>query len=135
VGSHVAPLSARIMMIPVSLVLVLAVSHWVGDFAAQSRRIALSKSSSNKALTEHVCFYTVALFWGVTIYSGFQHHPSLYRMYAFVAINGTLHWITDYITSRINARLWTQNDQREFWLMIGADQWLLHLPTLILTAY
>jgi hypothetical protein len=51
-----------------------------------------------------------------------------------VAINGVLHWITDYFTSRLNAHLWQAKRTKAFWIGIGADQ-LIHTTTLLLTAH
>jgi hypothetical protein len=91
--------------------------HTFADFALQTDRMALNKSSSNKWLLTHVfvyhcCFY----FFG----------------WKFAIVNGLAHFVTDYITSRITSKLWKENKRRYFFLVIGIDQ-AIHLTTLFIT--
>lgn len=102
------------------LVIYLLAAHYVADWLCQSEKQALGKSKSLYLLTEHVAVYTAVmglLFW----------HP------LFVGLNGVIHWGVDYLTSRLNARLWAAKDRR-FWWSLGADQ-LAHQVTLLLTAW
>lgn len=99
--------------------------HWVADFVLQTDWMALNKSKCNKALTAHLAVYSLAMsvglcYWGL---SGLW----------VVLINGVLHWITDYVTSRINAKLWAAEQRGWFFVMIGFDQFI-HAATLILLA-
>jgi hypothetical protein len=50
----------------------------------------------------------------------------------FVTLNGVLHWITDYYTSKATRRYYENNEMKNFWDTIGLDQ-LIHIITLLLT--
>ena len=99
------------------LILALVWIHVIADFVLQSDQMAINKSKSIKWLSLHVLVYTL-----VFSLFGFQ----------FALINGAAHWITDFITSRITARLWVAGNRHWFFVVIGIDQ-ALHLTTLILT--
>ena len=47
----------------------------------------------------------------------------------FVAINGTLHFGVDFVTSRITSRLYAQERWHDFFAVVGFDQ-LIHQVTL-----
>lgn len=103
------------------ILLLLLSIHFVADFVLQSGSMATKKSTSNLWLSYHAAVYTL-MFAILTL------HPT------FALVNGVLHWATDWITSRINARLWTAGRVHEFFVGVGADQ-LVHFATLSLTAY
>jgi Protein of unknown function (DUF3307) len=101
------------MTIPLLLLIV----HFVGDFLLQSDYMALNKSKSWRALTLHVSVYAVCFTpWGLT----------------FIVVTWITHFLTDAVTSRINARLWTRDRKRWFFVALGADQ-LMHAITLAWT--
>jgi hypothetical protein len=101
------------MTIPLLLLIV----HFVGDFLLQSDYMALNKSKSWRALALHVSVYAVCFTpWGLT----------------FAAVTWITHFLTDAVTSRINARLWTIDRKRWFFIGLGADQ-LVHAITLAWT--
>jgi hypothetical protein len=52
----------------------------------------------------------------------------------FAAINGALHFVTDYITSRASSNLWEEKKWHRFFVMIGFDQ-LIHQATLASTLW
>lgn len=104
----------------VYLLLLLAAIHYVGDFILQADRVARAKSKCNLALTEHVAHYTAVL----VVCTGWID---------FALLNGALHWVTDWVTSRINARLWAAGRTHDFFVGVGADQ-TVHYATLYLTA-
>ena len=91
--------------------------HWIADFVAQADWMAKGKSSSNKALTAHIAIYSLFLL-------------ILGPKYALV--NGALHWITDYFTSRQTKKLWEKKEVHNFFVVIGLDQ-AIHMTTLFLT--
>ena len=111
--------------------------HWVADFVMQDNDTAIRKGKSDRVLFGHVYVYTVVLFLVTMLY---PVHVSLFTFLWFALLNGALHWITDRITSRINARLWvrgtatTPPNLHRFFVSVGADQ-LIHTTTLLLTAY
>lgn len=106
-------------------ILIILFVHFVADFILQTDKMALNKSSSNKWLTMHVLAYSASIaFLSIFI---FKPWPAL----IWVLINGSLHWVQDYATSRFNASLWKANKRHEFFVAIGADQYLHFLFLLI----
>lgn len=107
------------------------VVHFIADFVLQTHWQAVNKSKSVAALSQHVITYTL-VFWGfgVVLITLDLLNPPVMLLWIFV--NGGLHWGTDYVTSRINARLWQQNRVHAFFVGVGADQ-LIHSLTLALT--
>ncbi len=92
--------------------------HYVSDFLMQTDKMALNKSTSNKWLTYHILVYSVmmAVVFG-PVYAG---------------VNAVLHWITDYISSRVMTKLWKAEKRKWFFAVLGADQ-AAHMLALILT--
>lgn len=109
----------------------LLVVHWIGDFLLQSDWMAINKSKSNEALTTHVVIYGLAISVGVipiVIALGVDNRNAVGT---WMLINAAVHWATDYVTSRITARL-HEKHRHYFYVMIGVDQ-LIHYFTLALT--
>ena len=90
--------------------------HWFADFYMQSREVATNKSSDNWILTKHVLIYSL-FFLPVSI--------------KFAIINGVLHWITDYFSSRETTKYYKKQDMHKFFLIIGADQ-AVHLTCIVI---
>ncbi len=96
---------------------VILVAHWVGDFIFQTSSMALEKSTSIKWLTAHVATYTLVL----GIFSMFLFSWKVALTYAF--LNGGLHLITDFFTSKLASKY--QHRPRVFYPILGFDQ-LIH---------
>ena len=144
-----------------TVIYVLLVAHFVGDFLCQTDWMATNKSKRWDALALHVLVYTFVLaLFTVRL-------PADVSL--FLAVNMGAHFVQDAITSLINARLWfvdgvrakhawrgatirsladgalidglsntvyevAYNNKRYwFFVAIGADQ-LLHYVTLFVTA-
>jgi hypothetical protein len=105
--------------------------HWIGDFLFQTDYQAKNKSTSNKALTEHVFIYSMTFFFFANFYIIITRN---YYMELFPFITFGFHWITDYFTSRLNSKLWAKGDVHNFFVSIGFDQFM-HYIQLILTFY
>jgi hypothetical protein len=99
-------------MISLQIILLIMAIHFIGDFVLQSHWMALNKSRNNEALWIH-CLVYCAFLWIMT----------LSPVWAF--LNLFLHFGVDYITSRINAKLWQKGDVHYFFVGVGADQ-LIH---------
>lgn len=99
----------------------LLLAHWTGDFLFQTSDMATKKSHSVKWLGIHVLTYTVVLFcFSVFI---FDFKSALY----FTIINGLLHLLTDFITSKVISH-YTEKP-RVFYPILGFDQ-MVHTLTL-----
>lgn len=103
----------------------LLATHWVADFVLQTHWQASNKSKDNLALSKHVATYTVALAAAAVVLFGFAG-------LLFAAVNGALHWITDYFTSRASSKRYAKQDWHNFFVVIGLDQ-LIHQTTLAAT--
>ena len=106
----------------------LLAAHWVGDFVLQTNFQASNKSKRLDALSLHVATYTLTLFIAAIILLGVTAAA------IFAAINGALHFATDYITSRASSKLWEEQSWHRFFVMIGFDQ-LIHQATLASTLW
>jgi hypothetical protein len=109
----------------ISLIAVCAIllAHWIGDFIFQSDYHAVNKSKSNRVLLAHVMLYSIPIYCvGILLLP-------VTAAFIWVGINAILHFITDYITSRITSKLWQKNDRHNFFAVIGLDQ-MLHAVVL-----
>lgn len=107
--------------------------HWFADFVLQTRHIATRKSTSNYYLTLHVLIYsfaTIMLWVFLFILDSAKITP--YTLFGSFIITFVTHWITDYITSRYTTKFFLAKKDKEFYSMIGFDQWV-HAVTLFLT--
>ena len=104
-------------MISAWQVVALAGAHFVGDFALQFPWMAMGKSKSMAPLAAHVLVYSACFLWAGVVYA---------------LVNGAVHMVVDFVTSRVNAKNWADKKVRAFWLGVGFDQFL-HVATLALT--
>lgn len=109
--------------------LLILLTHFVADFIFQTDKQAINKSKSNFWLTQHVFTYSLGLWiYAAANWAWFHNSNIIY----WVVLNALLHWITDYITSRINSYLWRKEMRHWFFVGIGADQ-MIHYTCLLLT--
>lgn len=108
-------------------ILVILFAHFVADFICQTDEMAINKSTSNWWLTYHVVAYTIALLILTAWLDVWSREVILW-----VLLNGALHWVTDYFTSRLTSKLYQNNKRHWFFVGIGADQFI-HYTCLILT--
>ena len=106
----------------------LLATHWVGDFVLQTNFQASNKNKRLDALSLHVATYSATLFAVAVILFGLM--PAI----TFAVVNAALHFVTDYITSRISSKLWAKQDWHRFFVTIGFDQ-LIHQTTLAFTLW
>jgi len=60
--------------------------------------------------------------------------PLLLLGWKFALLNGAIHFVVDYNTSRVTSRLWQEKRVHDFFVVVGFDQ-LLHSITLLGTAH
>ena len=90
--------------------------HFFSDFILQSDKMALNKNASLKYLGIHCIVYSV---------------PFLYFGFIFAIINGLLHFVIDFISSKITKRLWDREQRYWFFVVIGIDQ-AIHITCIII---
>lgn len=110
-----------------SAFLILLLVHWVADFVLQTHWQATNKSKRLDALSYHVANYTLVL--GTVAFVLF----GVWGL-AFAAVNGALHFATDFCTSRWTSHLYARQDYHNFFVVIGLDQ-LIHQYTLAITLW
>ncbi len=93
--------------------------HWLADFVCQTHWQATNKSKNTGALAAHVLTYGSAL--AVGSFAIFCPAP-LGTWALFVIANVLAHYVTDYFTSRMTARLWAKQDTHNFFVWVGLDQ-------------
>jgi hypothetical protein len=99
-------------------ILYLLFIHWIADFVCQPDVIAQNKSKDNLAL-----FFHCVIYWAIFWFGTFNF------IYAFLL--ALIHFPIDYITSRLNSKLYAEGKIHEFFISIGFDQWI-HFATILL---
>ena len=98
--------------------------HTIFDWFLQSRMVAENKSKSWLALEEHVFIYFIGLLIAMFILPFDAANGFIWAV-----VNAVLHFITDAITSRVNAYSYQRGRIKCFWNGIGFDQYI-HYVTL-----
>jgi len=117
-------------------ILLIIWAHFVADFMLQNDKMAQNKSTSNIWLTNHIMVYSAAMLGIMAPFVYFMDaansHIQLLWLLVWVVINGALHWITDWCSSRATSYLWQKGDRHNFFVVVGADQ-AIHLSTMVVT--
>ena len=108
--------------------------HFLGDFVFQSREMATNKSSSLFWLTAHVMMYGCILLVGLTFIGLIpgQFPVSQIDLMTYVFANMGLHFMIDFVTSKLSSKFWKNGQTHKFFMVIGFDQFL-HFTSLYLT--
>lgn len=110
-------------MISINFIIGILLIHLIGDFFLQSRYIAENKSENIGVLIAHITIYTLSLYVGLFIYILiFKDYNMITTLMLYASINGILHFIVDFITSKINSKLYKQGKIYWFFVTIGCDQ-------------
>jgi hypothetical protein len=142
-------------MIVFHLIAILAL-HFVADFLLQSRKMGRNKGKSIMWLSMHVGVYLIALL-SVGLLFGHYVTDNMVLVFEYCLLNGILHWVTDYCTSKASGFCYLKmtqkvdcdntlaphvkrelNEKRKsrwekaFWSVIGFDQFL-HAFALLIT--
>lgn len=147
-------------MIQLNLIEVLSIPiiHYVADFILQTDKEAKGKSKNWSDLLNHTITYSAVWIIPMQFMIGYNNlNVSKAGMYGllFAVITFICHTITDYFTSRLNSKLlppitvlkfdsntfgdnemlaYPKNSSwHNFFVGIGFDQYILHLPQLFLT--
>ena len=115
-------------MISFTAIAVIVTLHFLADFVFQNDKMATNKSSNNFWLFVHTCVYAITFFIGAAIFLPI----SITTAAIFAAVNGVLHFVVDYISSRGTSYLWKQGERHWFFVTIGGDQ-AIHMLTLFAT--
>lgn len=137
-------------MIPVVVLIVITLVHFVSDFVLQTHEQASTKWNKVDALGQHVASYSLGITFGtgfllwfislVPIFH-FQVAPpmrvTMFTLLVWGGINGVLHFITDYFTSKWVHRQYLvapfkRTKFHDMFVLIGFDQFI-HVATLIIT--
>lgn len=109
------------------LFLYIQLLHFLGDFVLQSDWMAQNKSTSNIPLLCHVGTYGAVMFAGLSLIP-FIHSQPLGTASLWIALyalaNAAMHFGVDFITSRINSKLWKEKKVHWFFVSVGFDQFL-----------
>ena len=112
--------------------------HWFADFVMQTDKQAKGKSNNWNDLISHTLTYSLIWFIPlyIVIFSGYTREEVGWSqwMLLFIPITFIFHTITDYFTSRLNSRLWSEGKVHNFFVSVGFDQ-VLHYIQLFLTYY
>ena len=109
-------------------IIILMFGHWIADFVTQSDYVAKNKSKDSLVCCLHAMLYSICMMpfvifaksgldWGLYLLTGLMLYLS--------------HLCIDYVTSKINAWLWSKEEMHWFFVSVGFDQ-LLHLSILFL---
>lgn len=91
--------------------------HFLSDFVLQSDKMAKNKSSSNSWLGIHVLVYSI---------------PFIFFGFWFAVVNGAIHFVVDWISSRCAKHFWESGEVHWFFVVVGFDQ-AVHITTLLIT--
>ena len=114
----------KVVITTLALVWILLGLHVIADFVLQNPWMAENKSKNDKALFLHCLVYTLTFLPLVFLFNPMD-------VFVFLGVTMLLHWMVDFETSRVTARLWKEKRVHDFFVVIGFDQFL---HTLILTS-
>lgn len=110
--------------------------HWIADFVLQTDKQAKGKSKNWIDLLSHTFNYS--LVWCIPFVIlgliGYKHYDFGFEqeLVWFPLITFIFHTITDYYTSRLNSKLWSEGKVHNFFISVGFDQ-VLHYVQLFTT--
>lgn len=104
--------------------------HWFADFVLQTDKQAKGKSKNWSDLLEHTLGYSTV--WLVIGSCLWILYDDIWIGAKFALITFICHTITDYFTSRLNSKLWSEGKVHNFFVSVGFDQ-VLHYVQLFTT--
>lgn len=107
------------------------VMHYLADFWVQSQWMAENKSKKWPPLLFHIVSYTLVIhLWGL-----FFTPWSLAGITTFAILQGIMHLVTDYHTSRMASKQFADGKTRRGFQVIGLDQLIHHVCLTTLVIY
>lgn len=111
--------------------------HWFADFVMQTDSQAKGKSKNWGSLLSHTVIYSLVFFaiGGILLSFTQQKDISIINfepLLIFVIVTFICHTSTDYYTSRLNSKLWSEGKVHHFFVSVGFDQ-VLHYIQLFTT--
>ena len=103
--------------------------HWIADFVLQSDEDAKNKSTKIENLLNHTFIYSLFMTGAVLCFYAPLNLSFLVIFFGFMLGS---HTTIDYVTSKVNGKLWKEGKVHNFFVSIGFDQWL-HYVVLFLT--
>lgn len=110
-----------------SIILLILLIHFLGDFALQTHGQASRKSTEVGPLAEHVTTYSMV--WLIAAYGMLGNWK---EAFIFAGVTWLAHYCTDWMTSRIGKIYWDRQDLHNGFVVVGFDQ-ILHYIQLFLT--
>ena len=127
-------------MLTLTEIFSILIIHFISDFVFQTDKQAKGKSKNWTDLLAHTTSYTLSFgmsaYWVAFFYLVFTKNSISidYNLLWFLPITFICHTVTDYFTSRLNSKLWSEGKTHLFFVSIGFDQ-ILHYIQLFLTYY
>lgn len=130
-------------MIPINIILIILVIHWMADYVLQSTSWINNMSKNGIDLFLHSLSYSVIWMFGATLLFSFPCNESILgvcidikKLGAFIGITFILHSVVDYITSKFINKSTSHNKTNTLnintAILIGFDH-TLHYIQLMLT--
>lgn len=111
----------------ISIFIFIILIHFLADFGLQTHQQATLKNSDNKYLFYHVGVYS--LVWLISLLScGIDIITAI----EFSFITFVIHYLTDWVTSKIVKPFWEKQDFHNVFVVVGFDQ-ILHYIQLVYT--
>lgn len=112
--------------------------HWLADFVLQTDNQAKGKSKEWLPLLSHTfnyssIWFSIGTIWSISsnVYTDYSYLFDWWIVWKFSIITFICHTVTDYITSRENAKLWEQGKVHNFFVSLGFDQYLHYIQLFI----
>ena len=106
-----------------AIILKIIICHWIGDGLLQTEKMATQKSKSIYWLSAHVGAYILPF---IVVF---------YNILGWVLLMAILHWIQDFITSRLNTHYLKTKNNSMFWNSIWTDQMIHYVIMFVSITY